>query len=103
MPPVALGASLKVKKANLAAFNRQFKKHAANCVKNEPGCLAFEVCAETQDPTKVFLYEVYVDQAALDSHAASAHLAKHLAIIGPWLDGRPRLLGTYTRITAPNK
>ena len=103
MPPVALGATLKVKKANLAAFNRQFKKHAANCVKNEPGCLAFEVCANTKDPTRIFLYEVFVDQAALDLHAASEHLAKHLGIITPWLDGRPRVSGPYTRLTAPNK
>ncbi len=103
MPPVVIGASLKVKKSRLAAFTKQFKKHAANCVKIEPGCLAFEVCAEKKDPTKFLLYEVYVDQAALDSHAASKHLAKHLDIIGPWLDGRPRLLGTYTRVVAPNK
>lgn len=103
MPPVVLGAALKAKKAHLAAFTKQFKKHAANCVKNEPGCLAFEVCADKKDPTKVFLYEVYVDQAALDAHATSKHLAKHLAIVGPWFDGRTRLFGPYTRVTAPNK
>ena len=103
MPPVVIGASLKVKKSRLAAFTKQFRKHAANCVKIEPGCLAFEVCADKKDPTKFLLYEVYVDQAALDSHVASKHLAKHLDIIGPWLDGRPRLLGTYTRVAAPNK
>ena len=103
MPPVVLGAFLNVKKNRLAAFTKQFKKHAANCVKIEPGCLAFEVCVESKDPTKFLLYEVYVDQAALDAHAASKHLAKHLAIVGPWLDGRTRLFGPSTRIAAPNK
>ena len=102
MPPVVLGASLRVKKAHLAAFTKQFKKHAANCVKNEPGCLAFEVCSHKKDPTKVFLYEVYVDQAALDYHAGSKHLAKHLSIVEKWMDGA-RISGPFTRITAPNK
>lgn len=103
MPPVVLGAFLKVKENRLAAFTKQFKKHAANCVRIEPGCLAFEVCADKKDPTKVLLYEVYVDQAALDDHVASKHLAKHLAIVGPMLDGRSRLFGPFTRIAAPNK
>jgi autoinducer 2-degrading protein len=48
--------------------------HNAHCsVTQEPGCLQFDVCRDPADPTRFFLYEVYVDDAAVQAHLDSAH------------------------------
>ena len=39
----------------------------------EPGCLAYEVYQSVDEPRSILLVERYRDQAALDSHKASAH------------------------------
>ena len=39
----------------------------------EPGCVSFVAHQSTEDPAIFILYEQYVDQAAFDAHAASAH------------------------------
>lgn len=42
----------------------------------EPGCRMYLAHRSTTDPRRFFLYEQYVDQAALDAHRASAHFAR---------------------------
>lgn len=47
--------------------------------RREPGNLAYEVHAEVNADRPAFiLYEQYIDRAAFDAHAASAHFAKHI-------------------------
>lgn len=41
----------------------------------EPGCQAYVFSPDAEDPGLVHLYELWDDQAALDSHFASAHMA----------------------------
>lgn len=41
----------------------------------EPGCLAYGFYADPQDHSRFLLYEEWEDQAALDAHSASEHLA----------------------------
>lgn len=47
----------------------------ANAVESvkETGCLAFNVIQQDDDPTRIVLHEIYVDQAALDAHKTTAH------------------------------
>ncbi len=50
--------------------------NAAASVREEPGCLQFDVLTplgESDGEPYVLLYEVYIDRAALDTHAATAH------------------------------
>lgn len=72
------------------AFIALMRKHAENCLEIEDGCLYFDVGVDRTDSGIVVLYEVYRDQAALDSHAASAHLAKTRESYGTMLKGRQR-------------
>lgn len=46
---------------------------AARSVADEPGCRQFDVCCDRRDPGRVFLYEVYDDEAAFEAHRASPH------------------------------
>lgn len=39
----------------------------------EPGNVRFDVLQSNEDPTKFFLYEVYVDAAAAAEHKKTAH------------------------------
>ena len=39
----------------------------------EPGCLQYDAHRDPDDPDRFFLFERYVDQAALEAHAASPH------------------------------
>ena len=43
---------------------------------NEPGCVRFDVLHSDENPGSVFLYEVYVDEAAFDAHRKTAHYAR---------------------------
>jgi quinol monooxygenase YgiN len=43
----------------------------------EPGCLMYVAHRSPSDPRRFFLYEQYVDQAALDAHRASPHFAQY--------------------------
>ena len=42
-------------------------------LRDEPGCLRFDVLPDNADPNRLFFYEVYRDQAAFEAHQASAH------------------------------
>ena len=39
----------------------------------EPGCLQYEAHRHADDPNTFVLFERYVDEAALEAHAASPH------------------------------
>jgi len=45
--------------------------------RKEPGCRMYEVHRSTTNPRQFFLYEQYVDQAALDAHRAAPHFEQY--------------------------
>lgn len=45
--------------------------------RKEPGCRMYEVHRSAAEPRRFFLYEQYVDQAALDAHRAAPHFEKY--------------------------
>jgi quinol monooxygenase YgiN len=49
--------------------------NAEASVRNEPGCLRFDVCSVAGDPHRFVLYELYTDAAAFEAHKASPHFA----------------------------
>ncbi len=42
-------------------------------VKNEEGCLRFDVCRDPERPDEVFLYEIYASERAFQVHLESPH------------------------------
>lgn len=53
----------------------------------EPGCLRFDVYQDTSDPTKLWLYEVYVNPEAFQFHTTTPHIAKWRDTVADWYDG----------------
>ena len=49
--------------------------NAESSVRDEPGCLRFDVCSVADDENRFLLYELYTDAAAFEAHKASPHFA----------------------------
>src|SRR5262245_23976590 len=69
---------LDIKPADMAKFLEAIKENAAASVK-EPGCRMFNIHVSEKDPNHVFLYEVYDNAAAIESHRQTAHFKKYAA------------------------
>ena len=50
--------------------------NAEASVRDEPGCLRFDVCSVAGDENRFLLYEHYTDAAAFEAHKASPHFAR---------------------------
>ncbi len=48
----------------------------------EAGCVTYSFAQDIADPGLVHIFEVWRDQAALDAHFASAHMAAFNAALG---------------------
>lgn len=51
----------------------------------EAGCVQYDLHEETEAEGAFLFYEIWESQAALDAHAASAHLRAHQARAANWL------------------
>ena len=69
---------LDVNPADMPKFMEAIKENGAASVK-EPGCRTFNIHVSAKDPNQVFLYEVYDNAAALESHRQTAHFKKYAA------------------------
>jgi quinol monooxygenase YgiN len=57
---------------------------------NEPRTVAYKVF-HTDDPLEFIVIEIYQDEAALDAHRASPHVAAVLPRLGGVVDGAPEV------------
>ena len=69
---------LDINPADMPKFLEAIKANGAASVK-EPGCRMFNIHVSAKDPNHVFLYEVYDNAAALDSHRQTDHFKKYAA------------------------
>jgi diamine N-acetyltransferase len=64
-----------VKSDRIEVYRTAILENAANS-NQEPGILRFEVFQDTEDPTHFSLLEMYLDQAARDTHLQTEHFMK---------------------------
>lgn len=72
-----------LKPGSYAAFMAAMGVNAAASVRDEPGCLTFDVLRDRSDPDRVWLYEVYVDEAAFEAHMHTAHFLASRPLVDP--------------------
>ncbi len=77
MAKVVLVVELEISSGSLETFVDIVTKHGANSLKIEEGCLRFEVLKPRESENKVILVEMYADDAALDAHWNSDHMAAY--------------------------
>ena len=76
MSKICLVVDFTVKSGAKAEFLDIIREHASRTLANEEGCLQFEVCDPVAGGHRVFLYEMYADDAAFEVHKASPTLAR---------------------------
>ncbi|HKG25408.1 MAG TPA: putative quinol monooxygenase [Thermomicrobiales bacterium] len=70
-----------VKPDQVEAFVEASLDDARHSVLDEPDCLRFDLVQDDEDPTKIWLYEVYQDRAAFDHHLTTTHLHRWRAAV----------------------
>ncbi|WP_026119425.1 antibiotic biosynthesis monooxygenase [Nocardiopsis ganjiahuensis] len=71
--PVSLVISIRVRPGSRDAFLAGISRNAARALRDEPGCLRFDVVGDPEDPHAFWVYEVFADEAALAAHRLTPH------------------------------
>ena len=67
----------------LGPYVENIRLHAERS-RGESGCVRYEVLRDLDDPTTFLLYEVFEDEAAYETHAASDHHESWMAMSKDW-------------------
>ena len=73
---LALIVTVKVKPAERERFLSVIEDDAICSVRDEPGCVRFEVLQDRDDQDTYYFFEVYQDEAALAAHRETPHFAR---------------------------
>ena len=73
----ALIVRVKVKPEHIEQFKQEIVADAIGSVRDEPGCLRFDVSVDNTDPNVLYFYEVYRDEAAFEEHRQASHFIKY--------------------------
>jgi (4S)-4-hydroxy-5-phosphonooxypentane-2,3-dione isomerase len=68
--------SAKVKPEQRGRFLEAVEENAVRSVRDEPGCLRYDVVRSNDDPDHYLFYEVYRDEEAFAAHRATDHFAR---------------------------
>ena len=98
-----VAAALRVKKKHVADFTRLVKRHAANSITKEPGCVSFEVSVDRDDPQRFVFYEIYVTEADFEAHCQTPWFKRQQERTAHMVDGDFEMFCLGDRIAAPNK
>ncbi|MGW5876191.1 putative quinol monooxygenase [Nocardiopsis terrae] len=71
--PVALVISIRVLPGRREAFLSGISRNASRALRDEPGCLRFDVVGDPEDPEAFWVYEVFADEEALAAHRLTPH------------------------------
>ena len=63
-------------------FMAAVRTNAEQSFNQEVGCQQFDVCQDRQFPNSVFLYEVYDDEVAFETHKITSHFGAFTQAIG---------------------
>ena len=66
-----------------------FVDQARNSEKNEPGCVSFHVIQDKADPNRIWLYEVFQDEAAFRAHTQMPHTKEFQEKSKDWREEPP--------------
>ena len=70
---LAVCVDFEIDPASLDAFLTIIQNNASDSLANEVGCHQFDITQDPQNPTKIFLYELYDDAFAFEVHKKASH------------------------------
>lgn len=68
-------------------FIEAVKLDGVGSTQQEQGCLRFDVYQAVDNPAELWLYEVYVNQAAFEYHTQTPHIKLWRDTVADWYDG----------------
>jgi len=74
-----LVAEIEIDPSQLENFKAAAKEDGETAIRVEPGCLAFNVMYENDNPGHIRFLEVYTDADAFKAHLETAHFKKYAA------------------------
>jgi autoinducer 2-degrading protein len=93
----AIFVTIKVKPGFADKFKEASLGDAQGSVRDEPGCLRFDMHQSTSDPNTFHLYEVYENQDAhMQAHRNAPHYIKWRETVQDWFDGEPQRVAMTT-------
>ena len=95
--PFAVTVRFQIKPGQMEAFLSHMRVNAASSVRDEPGCRQFDICTDPAQPDTVFLYEIYDDEAAFETHQTMPHFAATGAAVGDLVADRQLI--TFASVT----
>lgn len=104
--PVVRLAELEIDAAQVEAFRAAAREHSPAALAAERGMLAMHAVAEQDDPTRIRVLEIYVDEQAYRSHLQAPHFARFRSSTQGMdrqrrlHDASPVLLGAKPRLPA---
>ncbi len=73
---IALVVSVKVKPGQRERFLAAAEDDSTSSVRDEPGCVRFDVLQDQADENHFYFYEIYRDAAAVEAHRQAVHYAR---------------------------
>ena len=77
-----------VKRNQIEQFRPLMLENARLSLELEPGCKQFDVCFDPSEPWECFLYEVYDDKPAFETHLQMPHFKLFDAKVAEMLDNK---------------
>jgi quinol monooxygenase YgiN len=72
----SLMVQMEVRPGRREEFLAGMAANAEASVRDEPGCLRFDICSVGSDENRFVLYELYTDADAFAAHKAAPHFAE---------------------------
>jgi quinol monooxygenase YgiN len=94
---LAIVVEFRIEPAFVEAFEHAIMANATASRETEPGCRQFDVCRDPVDPQLFFLYELYDDAAAFETHLRTSHLREMEALSAAWV--QTKQVHRYRRIS----
>ena len=75
--PYVRVAEIEIDRSQLEGYKAAAKEQIEAAVRLEPGVLALYAVVDKDDPTRVFVFEMYADVDAYKAHLETAHFKKY--------------------------
>ena len=89
---IGIFVTFNVKPEFLEQFMDASYGDAAGSVGNEPGCFRFDIMTDQRISTRIYFYEVYKDQAAVDAHITYPHYLKWKSEVADYIEHDPQII-----------
>lgn len=94
MSAIVLLVEMELNPGRRGDFIARVQTHRQRVLSEEPGCQRFDLVVPDDDEDRVFLYEVYADDAALKAHMETPYMQEYRTDTGPMVAERKRTLCT---------